>query len=63
MKKLSVLAILFLLAPAFSADASSKLHHKHAAATTQKARPTESEPAPSSPPVTRLPVAPDTFRA
>ena len=63
MKKLTVLAILFLLAPAFSADASSKVHHKHAGATIQKSRPAESEPAPSGPPVTRLPVAPDTFRA
>jgi hypothetical protein len=33
MKKLTVLAIVFLLAPAFSADASNKHHHKHAAAT------------------------------
>jgi hypothetical protein len=63
MKKLTILAIAFLLAPAFSADASSKFHHKHAAATTQKARPAESAPAPGGPPVTRLPVAPDTFRA
>jgi hypothetical protein len=57
------LAIAFLLAPAFSADASGKVHHKHAAATTQKGRPAEAAPAPSGPPVTRLPVAPDTFRA
>jgi hypothetical protein len=63
MKKLTVLAILFLLAPAFSADASGKGHHKHSAATSQKSRPAESEPTPSGPPVTRLPVAPDTFRA
>jgi hypothetical protein len=61
MKKLTVLAIIFLLAPAFSADASGKDHHKHAVPTGQKSRPSESEPA--SPPVTRLPVAPDTFRA
>jgi hypothetical protein len=60
MKKLTVLAILFLLAPAFSADASGKVHHKHAAATSEKKHP--AEPAPP-PPVTRLPVAPDTFRA
>ena len=63
MKKLTVLAIALLLAPAFSADASSKLHHEHAAATTQKARPAEPAEAPAGPPVTRLPVAPDTFRA
>jgi len=63
MKKLMILAIAFLLAPAFSADASGKGHHKHAAATTQKARPAESTPAPAAAPVTRLPVAPDTFRA
>ena len=50
MKKLTVLAIAFLLVPAFSADASGKVHHKHAAATTQKARPAESEPAPSARP-------------
>ena len=62
MKKLT-LAIAFLLAPAFSADASGKVHHKHAAAATQKAHPAETAPAPSGPPVTRLPVAPDTFRA
>ena len=62
MKKLSILAVLFLLAPAFSADAFGKDHHKHSAATTQKARPAESAPA-AGPPVTRLPVAPDTFRA
>jgi hypothetical protein len=63
MKKLTVLAIAFLLAPAFSADASSKHHHKHAAAASQKARPAEQTPSPAGPPVTRLPVAPDTFRA
>jgi len=58
MKKLTVLAMVFLLAPAFSADASSKHHHRHARAHS-------SEPAssPSGPPVTRLPVAPDAFRA
>lgn len=63
MKKLSVLAILFLLAPAFSAVASGKAHHKNASSTSQKAHPAESEPSPAGPPVTRLPVAPDTFRA
>ena len=61
MKKLTVLAILFLLAPAFSADASGKHHHKHAATT--KAHSSERALSPSSPPVTRLPVAPDAFRA
>jgi hypothetical protein len=63
MKKLTVLAIIFLLAPAFSADASGKEHHRHSAATTQKARPSDGASTPASPPVTRLPVAPDTFRA
>lgn len=63
MKKLTVLAIVFLLAPAFAADASSKHHHKHAAATGQKAHSSEPASSPSTPPVTRLPVAPDTFRA
>jgi hypothetical protein len=63
MKKLSVLAILFLLAPAFSADASGKDHRKHAAPIGQKAKPSEAEPAPATPPVTRLPFAPDSFRA
>jgi hypothetical protein len=62
MKKLSVLAIIFLLAPAFSADAFGKDHHKHSGAASQKASPSDPAPA-ASPPVTRLPVAPDTFRA
>jgi hypothetical protein len=62
MKKLTILAIVFLLAPVFSADASS-VHRKHAAASSQKARPAEPAPAPAAPPVTRLPIAPDTFRA
>ncbi len=61
MKKLTVLAIVFLLAPAFSADASSKHHHKHSAA--QRAHSSEPAPSPPGPPVTRLPVAPDAFRA
>jgi hypothetical protein len=63
MKKLSVIAFLFLLAPAFSADAFGKDHHKHSAPASQKAQPSEAAPAPATPPVTRLPVAPDTFRA
>jgi hypothetical protein len=62
MKKLTVLAIAFLLAPAFSADAAGNVHRKHAAAAA-KARPAEPAPTLSAPPVTRLPVAPDTFRA
>ena len=61
MKKLTVLAIVFLLAPAFSAGASSKHHHKHSAA--QRAHSSEPASSPSGPPVTRLPVAPDAFRA
>jgi hypothetical protein len=63
MKKLTVLAIVFLLAPAFSADASGKVHHRHVGATTEKKHPAEPAPSPAGPPVTRLPVAPDTFRA
>jgi len=62
MKKLTVLAVVFLLLPAFSAGAASTTHRKHVAPTAPKAR--ASEPAPAhTPPVTRLPIAPDTFRA
>ena len=60
MKQL-ILAFAFLLAPAFAADAAGVLHHKHTAQPAQKFR--AGEPAPSPPPVTRLPIAPDTFRA
>jgi hypothetical protein len=64
MKKLTVLAIAFLLAPIFSADAASAVHRKHAPPVAQKAKqPAEPAPAFLAPPVTRLPVAPDTFRA
>jgi hypothetical protein len=64
MKKLTVLIITLLLAPAFSADAAKASHRKHhAAPAAQKARPAEPAPVQSAPPVTRLPVAPDTFRA
>jgi curli biogenesis system outer membrane secretion channel CsgG len=59
MKKLTVLAIVFLLLPAFSAGAASTTHRKHMA---PKARASEPAPTPT-PPVTRLPIAPDTFRA
>jgi hypothetical protein len=62
MKKLTVLAIVFLLAPAFSAVAASNVHRKHAAPAA-KAHATEPAQTQSTPPVTRLPVAPDTFRA
>ncbi|HLZ02483.1 MAG TPA: hypothetical protein VKR55_10090 [Bradyrhizobium sp.] len=62
MKKSVALAIIFLLLPAFSAGAASSLHRKHVTHHgVQKAHP--SEAAPKAPPVTRLPVAPDTFRA
>lgn len=59
--KLTMLAILFLLLPAFTADAAHAFHHrKHASGPKSHA----SEPAAApTPPVTRLPVAPDTFRA
>ncbi|MBV8925713.1 MAG: hypothetical protein JOZ74_10145 [Bradyrhizobium sp.] len=63
MKKLVVLAITLLLAPAFSADASSARHRRHAGAAAPKTRPALPLPAAATPPVTRLPVAPDTFRA
>ncbi len=58
-----ILAIAFLLAPAFAADAAGGLHHKHATQRTHKSRASEPAPVPSAPPVTRLPIAPDTFRA
>jgi hypothetical protein len=56
------LAIIFLLLPAFSAGAASSLQRKHVAPGGHKARVNEPVPAPT-PPVTRLPIAPDTFRA
>ena len=62
MKKPLALAIVFLLLTAFSAGAANSLHHKHAAPTQQKGKPAEPAPA-ATPPVTRLPIAPDTFRA
>ena len=63
MKQLTI-AIAFLLVPAFTADAASVLHRKHAAARSQhRSRAAEPAPVPSPPPVTRLPVPPDTFRA
>ena len=62
MKQL-ILAIAFLLAPAFAADAAGVVHHKHTAQPAQKSRAGEPAPVPSPPPVTRLPIAPDTFRA
>jgi hypothetical protein len=62
MKKSLVLAIAFLLLPALSAGAASSLQRKHVAPTQQKAK--QADPAPvATPPVTRLPIAPDTFRA
>ena len=62
MKQLSI-AIAFLLLPAFGADAAGSLHRKHAAQPAQKARTADPAAVPSPPPVTRLPIAPDTFRA
>ena len=62
MKKSVILAIAFLLLPALSAGAASSLQRKHAAPTQQKAKSTEPAPV-ATPPVTRLPIAPDTFRA
>jgi hypothetical protein len=58
-----ILAIAFLLAPAFAADAAGPLQHKRAPQPVQKSRAGEPVPVPSPPPVTRLPIAPDTFRA
>jgi len=61
MKKLAALSIAFLLLPAIAADAagSARKHGRHTAPSA-----TASEPAPTpTPPVTRLPIAPDTFRA
>jgi hypothetical protein len=62
MTKPVVLAIIFLLLPALSAGAASSLQRKH---TVQPKATRVSEPpaVPAAPPVTRLPVAPDTFRA
>jgi hypothetical protein len=62
MKQLTI-AIAFLLLPAFAADAANSVHRKHAAPAAQKARNADPAPVPSAPPVTRLPIAPDTFRA
>ncbi len=62
MKKLAVLSVALLLLPAISADAAGPLR-KHGGPHAPKAR-AASEPAPApTPPVTRLPIAPDTFRA
>ena len=77
MKKFAVLAMV-LLAPAFAANAAGVKHdkqaalkyhkrpvtseHRHGTSAAERARRDEKE-APAAPPVTRLPVAPDTFRA
>jgi hypothetical protein len=60
MKKLAALSIAFLLLPAIAADAAAA--RKHGRHTAPKASASEPAPAPT-PPVTRLPIAPDTFRA
>ena len=62
MKQLTI-AIAFLLLPVFGADAAGALLRKPLAQPVQKARSADPAAVPSSPPVTRLPVAPDTFRA
>jgi hypothetical protein len=62
MKRLTI-AIVFLLLPAFAADAASALHRRHAARHEKRAHVVDPAAAPSPPPVTRLPIAPDTFRA
>ena len=61
MKQLTI-ALAFLLLPAFAADAAGSLHRRHVVQPAPKARATEPA-AVASPPVTRLPIAPDTFRA
>jgi hypothetical protein len=64
MKKPVILAIIFLLLPAFSAGAANSLQRKHSAPTQHQQKGKAVEPAPAAtPPVTRLPIAPDTFRA
>ena len=78
MNKFAILAMAFLLVPTFTANAASARPEKHAAikyhkrpvggerkhepAAAEKPRQDENE-APAAPPVTRLPVSPDTFRA
>ena len=64
MTKSVTLAIVLLLLPAFSAGAANSLQRKHHVApqAQQKAKPAVPAPA-ATPPVTRLPIAPDTFRA
>jgi hypothetical protein len=76
MNKFAVLAMVLLL-PAFAANAAGrhdkqaalKYHkrpvtseHRHGHSAAEKAR-RDDKQAPAAPPVTRLPVAPDTFRA
>ncbi len=61
MKKLAILSIVFLLMPVITADAAGSFH-RHGRANARKAHASEPAPAPT-PPVTRLPIAPDTFRA
>ena len=77
MNKIAVLALV-LLVPAFAANAASTHHEKQAAlkyhkrpvtserkhGSTAAAKPRQDgEEIPPAPPVTRLPVSPDTFRA
>jgi len=61
MKKLAILSIEFLLLQAITPDAADSVR-KHGRTHAPKAHASEPAPAPT-PPVTRLPVAPDTFRA
>jgi hypothetical protein len=62
MKKLAI-AMVLVLVPAFSAGATSHRHKHQAAGPADKVRPFQPAPAEPGAPVTRLPVAPDTFRA
>jgi hypothetical protein len=62
MKKLAALSIAFLLLPAIAADAAGSVRKHGGTAHLPKARASEPAPRPT-PPITRLPIAPDTFRA
>jgi hypothetical protein len=60
MKNLAILSIAFLLLPALTADAAGSFR-RHGRTHAPKAHAREPAPAPT-PPVTRLPIPPDTFR-
>ncbi|WP_024506941.1 hypothetical protein [Bradyrhizobium sp. ARR65] len=60
MRKLTILVIAILLATAYAgSDALAKERHK--ASATKRHKPAATQPVEH--PITRLPVAPDTFRA